>query len=263
MGVQKPRKDPATGLSPSNRYPLLEEQLVNLYLEAMNEVEVALEGGAGNPEPDSNISLLWWNLSSELIFFLLYQFISFPSFVDSIHKALNQGQKMREGRDFLMWSLLQFISGSIAKNPYTDFMPVLKLFSLYDEPTPLPIPSGKNAVRKLAAAAIYIHLSRKMARNEESGVNLFPFALPIALKGHYDYLKSLVESNDDLDVANSVKNDFKVAILCNTFSTAQEFFQVIISDLIKAISGGSNNSDTPSESLIPMPSPNIQVNFTC
>ena len=87
MGVQKPRKDPATGLSPATRYPLLEEQLVNLFIKAMDEAEEALER---NPEGlDPNLSLLWWNLSSELIFFLLYQFVTFPTFVDSIHKALN------------------------------------------------------------------------------------------------------------------------------------------------------------------------------
>ena len=138
MGVQKPRKDPNTGLSPATRYPLLEEQLVQLFITAMDEAEGALER---NPEGlDPNLSLLWWNLSSELIFFLLYQFVTFPTFVDSIHRALNLRTKkpVKEGRDFLMWALLQYISGSIAKNSSTDFMTVLKLYSLYNESQPLP-----------------------------------------------------------------------------------------------------------------------------
>ena len=84
MGLQKPRKDPNTGLSPATRYPLLEEQLVTLFIKAMDEAEEALEL---NPDLDPNLSLLWWNLSSELIFFLLYQFVTFPTFVDSIHKV--------------------------------------------------------------------------------------------------------------------------------------------------------------------------------
>ena len=36
--------------------------------------------------------------------------------------------KLRAGRDKLMWVLLQFISGSIAKNPTGDFLPVLRLY---------------------------------------------------------------------------------------------------------------------------------------
>lgn len=143
LGVQKPRKDLNTGLSPAMRYPLLEEELVNLFIEAMIEVEDWL---AIHPELDANLHLLWWNLSSELIFFLIYQFVTFPTFVDSVYKALQQKhiskRPMKEGRDFLMWTLLQFISGSIGKNTWTDFMPVLKLYSLYNETSPLPVPKG-------------------------------------------------------------------------------------------------------------------------
>ena len=152
------------------------------------------------------------------------------------------GKPMKEGRDFLMWALLQYISGSIAKNTSTDFIPVLKLFSLYDEKYPLPIPNGKNAIRKLSAAAIYIHLSRKMATqggdtHKDLSNNQFQFELPIALKGHYEYLQAL-SKNENFDVRISLKEDFKVPLLCNTFSTAQDYFQVLISDLIKSIAGG-------------------------
>ena len=141
-----------------------------------------------------------------------------------------------------MWALLQFISGSIAKNTSTDFIPVLKLFSLYDENYALPVPTGKSAIRKLSAAAIYVHLSRKMATqngdtNKDLTNNQFQFTLPIALKAHYEYLQSL-SKNEDFDVGKSLKEDYKVPLLCNTFSTAQDYFQVLISDLIKTIAGG-------------------------
>ena len=101
-----------------------------------------------------------------------------------------------------MWALLQFISGSIAKNTSTDFMPVLKLYSLYDERTPLPIPAGKNAVRKLSAAGIYIHLSRKMVTqtgdtSKDLISNQFHFTLPVALKGHYEYLQGMIETKSN------------------------------------------------------------------
>ena len=129
MGVQKPRKDPTTGLSPSTHYPILEEQLVHLFIKAMDEVEEAFrhtsERDRETAFPDSNISLLWWNLSSELIFFLLYQFVTFTTFVESIHKTLSERSfiGMKEGRDFLMWALLQFISGSIGMpiNVFSQF----------------------------------------------------------------------------------------------------------------------------------------------
>lgn len=40
-----------------------------------------------------------------------------------------------------MWILLQFISGSIQKNPLSDFLPVLRLYDvLYPEKDPLPVP---------------------------------------------------------------------------------------------------------------------------
>ena len=166
MGVQKPRKDPNTGLSPATRYPLLEEQLVHLFIKAMDEAEEALELNPDCVDLDPNLSLLWWNLSSELIFFLLYQFVTFPTFVDSIHKALSQRSKkpVKEGRDFLMWALLQYISGSIAKNSSTDFMTVLKLYSLYNEDQPLP-------------GTFYYKLKKKLVKRENDATALFAMQL--------------------------------------------------------------------------------------
>ena len=44
-------------------------------------------------------------------------------------------RRLKVGRDKLMWVLLQFISGSIAKNPTGDFLPVLRLYWCADCPT--------------------------------------------------------------------------------------------------------------------------------
>ena len=129
------------------------------------------------------------------------------------------------------------------------------------------MPKGKHAVRKLSAAAIYIHLSRKMAtQNGENGKDLmsnqFQYSLPIALKAHYQYLQSMTETEKDLDVALSIRTDYKVAILCNTFSTAQDFFAVILNNLNKAIGGSSmlaSGMDSGPLETIPMAGSNIQV----
>ncbi len=74
-----------------------------------------------------------------------------------------------EGRDDLMWSLLQFISGSIAKNSTEDFISVLYLMEvLYPDPDrggeilAVPELTDPACVKKLAAAAVYIHLTTKV-----------------------------------------------------------------------------------------------------
>lgn len=38
-----------------------------------------------------------------------------------------KGKSNHQGRDHLMWVLLQFLSGSIQKNQFSDFLPVLRL----------------------------------------------------------------------------------------------------------------------------------------
>ena len=225
LGVQKPRKDPSDpsrGVSGSgSQYPMLEEQLVLLFIEAMDESDrtVAKANSDGDNAIGSQLrdrtQIFWWSLCSELIFFLLYQFISFSSFIDSIFKILMSRRKTYNsehlslatseigcsGRDELMWTLLQYISGSIAKNTFTDFLPILKLFFLYDELEPLPVPDvkSKDCARKLAAAAIYIHLQKKAqppAASDSSGsdaqnaaITAFKFAPPIALRKHYEFPK--------------------------------------------------------------------------
>lgn len=144
-------------------------------------------------------------------------------------------------------------------------MPVLKLYSLYNEDSPLPVPKGKNAVRKLSAASIYIHLSRKMATqkgdtSKEMSANQFQVVLPIALKNHYEFLQSLTKT--EIDLGKWIKaSDPKVAILCNTFSTAQDFFQVILGSLLKAIAGQNHGSNQGLESCetVPMAGSNIQA----
>ena len=272
LGVQKPRKDASDssnrgGSGSSSQYPMLEEQLVLLFVEAIEQSDKCLL--IANANEDTTIAtqliartqIFWWSLCSELIFFLLYQFVSFSSFIDSIYKILiGRGRKEQtadqpltesgcSGRDELMWALLQYISGSIAKNTVTDFLPVRKLFFLYDEPEPLPVPDVKSkyCARQLAAAAIYIHLQKKAqpiattdgSGNDSSGTwNALKFSPPIALRKHYEFLKALARKN--ITIAQAIRQDYQVPIILNTFSTDQNIFTKPMSELVAAIAISSD-----------------------
>jgi hypothetical protein len=100
-------------------------------------------------------------------------------------------------------------------------MPVLKLFILYDEPEPLPVPDIKErtCTLKLSAAAIFIHLSIKA-----QATDYLAFKLPVALLKHYEFLQHLPVK--DLNVPASLRQDFLVPLICNTYSTSQDLFQV-------------------------------------
>ena len=93
--------------------------------------------------------------------------------------------------------------------------------------------------------------------------NQFQYSLPIALKAHYEYLQSMTETEKDLDVAMSIRKDYKVAIICNTYSTAQDFFAVILNNLNKAIGGSSMlpTMDSGPHETIQMAGSNIQVSL--
>lgn len=127
---------------------MLEEQLVDLVVMAMERSE---NDDASNDECLSQ--LLWQHLSSQVIYFVLFQFASFPHMVVSLYEKVNKsflnrfksddslynnilctcndlikyskflqlkGRNLNKGRDHLMWVLLQFISGSIQKNPVSQ-----------------------------------------------------------------------------------------------------------------------------------------------
>ncbi|XP_037541057.1 mediator of RNA polymerase II transcription subunit 23-like [Nematolebias whitei] len=65
------------------RCPVLEEQLVDLVVYAMerSETEEHFDADVGGTS-----QLLWQHLSSQLIFFVLFQFASFPHMVLSLHQ---------------------------------------------------------------------------------------------------------------------------------------------------------------------------------
>ena len=117
MGLQKGRKDVAPA---SGRCQPLEQQMVELLVEVM---EMAEKG----EQSEEILTDLFRNVASDLIFFVLFQFVSFPHVISDLAEHIER-TRLRAGRDKLMWVLLQFISGSITKNPTGDFLPVLRLY---------------------------------------------------------------------------------------------------------------------------------------
>ena len=71
LSIQKPQKDPNTLEVVGARIPLLEKQIIALVLEAVD-----------NTETDPEIEFVWQNLTSLLVYFLLYQFINYNSVVE-------------------------------------------------------------------------------------------------------------------------------------------------------------------------------------
>lgn len=98
------------------RCPALEEQLVWLILSAMERSEQESQAYDGDSATPTHTQSLWLHLSSQLIYFVLFQFATFPNIVTQLYEKL-LNRDLKKGRDHLMWVLLQFISGSIQRNP--------------------------------------------------------------------------------------------------------------------------------------------------
>ncbi|KAJ8008996.1 hypothetical protein DPEC_G00084220 [Dallia pectoralis] len=229
------------------RCPVLEDQLVDLVVYAMERSETEEQFDDGGTS-----QLLWQHLSSQLIFFVLFQFASFPHMVLSLHQKL-AGRGLIKGRDHLMWVLLQFISGSIQKNALADFLPVMKLFDLlYPEKECIPVPdiSKPQSTHAFAMTCIWIHLNRK-AQNDNSKLQI---PIPHSLKLHHEFLQ-LCMRNKSLGLT-----DYKIALLCNAYSTNSECFTLPMGVLVESIYGNGSlritlpgTNCTASGSVTPLP----------
>ena len=95
------------------------------------------------------------------------QFINYNNVVEGICDGLaglKEGEGFRaRGRDQLFFLLFLYISGSVSQRPLNEYASVFKLLTFYDEPEPLPVPemSKKGCEKELAAAMIYLFLTRK------------------------------------------------------------------------------------------------------
>lgn len=211
------------------RCEVLEEQLVDLVVMAMERSE---NDDASNDECLSQ--LLWQHLSSQVIYFVLFQFASFPHMVVSLYEKL-KGRNLNKGRDHLMWVLLQFISGSIQKNPLKEFLPVMKLYDLlYPDKGMIPMPDVTKAqsTHGVAATCIWIHLNKKAQTDTIKP----PRPTPHALQEHCEFLKQ------SLNNKNLSLNDYKIALLCNAYSTNNDYFNLPMGKLVESIYGDSKHT---------------------
>lgn len=212
------------------RSAVLEEQLVWLVINAMEKSEQEVTIETKNDLYDSTPTYkewYWLHLSSQLIYFVLFQCATFPNIVNELHDKL-VSINLRKGRDDLMWALLQYISGSIQRNALSNFLPVLKLYDiLYTEKEPLPVPDVKfpSSTKKIAATCIYIHLLKK-AQLE----NVLIRPIPVALRNHYEFLQQLSSAQN-----LTIGDDYIVTLLCNAYSTNQECFSRPMGALIDKI----------------------------
>ncbi|XP_022090298.1 mediator of RNA polymerase II transcription subunit 23-like isoform X2 [Acanthaster planci] len=219
---------------------VLEEMLVDLVSVAMERTEQT----EGTIELGSPTDALWQHLSSQLIFFVLFNFASFPHMVMSLNKKLSN-RSLTKGRDHLSWVLLQYISGSIKKNPLSDFFPILKLFDIFfpeKEPLPVPDVSHPQCTHRLAMACIWIHLSRKAQSDKVS----LQRPAPPSLKLHLEFLQQ------SYNCSNLPLTDYRIAMLCNAYSTSTDMFSWPMGVLVDSIYSSG-------QTTVPMPGPNICV----
>lgn len=231
------------------RSPILEEQIVELILTAMDRSET--ETDANLSEHASHPTLfLWQHLSSLVIYFVLFHYASFPHVVMNLHTKL-LAKSYRNGREHLMWVFLQFISGAIQKNPLNDFLPIMKLYDiLYPETEPLPVPdlTKPGCTHTLAAASIWIHLTRK-ADSETNEKNKLNRPLPPALKLHLEFLQQALSSSEPFTT-----DDYRISLICNAYSTNSDSFARPMSYLVESVqkTQGNGNGTSPSKQPAPL-----------
>ena len=191
------------------RCPVLEEQLVELIVSAMERTENESDLNDINENEYNPTLFLWQHLSSHLIYFVLFHHASFPSMVQSLHDKL-VNKNLKKGREHLMWILLQFLSGSIQKNSLNDFLPIMKLYDLlYSEKEEIPMPdiTKPSSTYVMAVSSIWIHLMKKA---EMESLKL-QRPIPQSLKSHVNYLQeSLLNNNLPTNLS-----DFRISLLCN------------------------------------------------
>ncbi|OXB72551.1 UNVERIFIED_CONTAM: hypothetical protein H355_000225 [Colinus virginianus] len=161
------------------RCPVLEDQLVDLVVYAMERSETEEKFDDGGTS-----QLLWQHLSSQLIFFVLFQFASFPHMVLSLHQKC----------------------------------------------IPVPDINKPQSTHAFAMTCIWIHLNRK-AHSDNSKLQI---PIPHSLKHHHEFLQQSLR-NKSLQM-----NDYKIALLCNAYSTNSECFTLPMGVLVETIYGNGN-----------------------
>ena len=184
------------------------------------------------------------HVSSLLIHFVLHQLINFPALVQTLHNKLKE-RKMIDGRDHLMWMLLQLLSGTLQKYQFPEFLPLIRLIEyLYPEDWPLPVPdyTDPSCVLRASAMCMLIHILRKAQTDNIKT----PRALPPAFTNHNDLIQSLVH-NPQLphlasNFASNPSADYRISLLLNAFSTNTEMFHRPVVALVESIQSSQNRT---------------------
>ena len=100
-----------------------------------------------------------------------------------------------------------------------------------------------SCTHQIAATCIWIHLLKK-AQTEHINIRR---PIPIALKMHHEFLHSLVVPNSTL----SITTDYSIALLCNAYSTNQDYFSRPMSALIDGILGNTKAPQTGGNQPLP------------
>lgn len=234
LGLQKQHKQ---------RCVALEDQLVELMVIAMEKSEQETET---DEDGMSSTHWCWLHLSSQVIYLILFGFASFPNIVMGLQEKLTD-YEMKKGRDHLMWVLLQFISGSIQRNPLSNFLPIIKLHELlYPETEPLPVPDYANAhcTHEMAVVCIWMHLLKKAETEQKT------LPMPANLKLQYEFLQHLLSSNNTPTLLGS---DYRIALLCNAYSTNQEFYTRPMAIIIDTLLGNQKSLPNGNQTTPPLP----------
>ncbi|XP_037090079.1 mediator of RNA polymerase II transcription subunit 23-like isoform X3 [Pollicipes pollicipes] len=223
LGLQKQQKQ---------RCPSLEDILVDLIVTSMEQME-----NCNTDDFRERAAQLWQHISAQLIYFVVFYFADFAQLMIKLRKKL-KGRRWDNSRDHLMWILLHYISGSITKNALAGFLPLLGLLTyLYGaDSTPIPVPdcSRPDAAVQMAAVSIWTHLQKKAQADHVE----LPVRLPAALQPRHELLHQLV----NMGRPASLERDFRLALVCNAFSTHADQMQRHLNVLTEAIQGGAQRS---------------------
>ena len=210
------------------RNTILENLLIKLIIKAIEK------NGSFNCEIDNfecfdladsendfyQIFSFWLHISSSALYFeFFYQNIHFPSFLNDLHDTITDIFKTQhqlsnkfliKTRELFMWTIFQMLSDFIQKNTIDNLSRIFHLIEIfYPDKAPLPLPdlNKPNCIYIMAAASIWILVTKK-AENEPIK---FQRPIPIALKFHIEFLQEL-SHNPSLNSSN----DFIIILLCNS-----------------------------------------------
>lgn len=80
----------------------------------------------------------------------------------------------------------------------------------------------------MAMTCIWIHLTKK-AQSEQTALS---WAVPAKLRAHHEFLQHLVPPNN---AALAMGGDYRIALLCNAYSTNQDYFSKPMAALVETI----------------------------